>query len=106
MGGFEAITLRTERLTLRPPCAGDADDKFAAVDDEVRRWMAWSVDYDRDKALRWCTEGAFRDPQREVNFVIEPTETGRFAGVIGIGRADWEAGVAETGYWIGPSARR
>jgi RimJ/RimL family protein N-acetyltransferase len=106
MDGFEATTLRTERLTLRPPAAGDADDKVAAVDDEVRRWMAWSVDYDRDKALRWCTEEAFRDPQREVNFVIEPAETGRFAGVIGINRADWANGVAETGYWIGPSARR
>ena len=106
MAGFEPTTLRTDRLILRPPGAGDADDKFAAVDDEVRQWMAWAVDYDRDKALRWCTEEAFRDPQREVNFVIEPSETGRFAGLIGIGRADWDTGVAETGYWIGPSARR
>jgi RimJ/RimL family protein N-acetyltransferase len=106
MTGFRPTTLRTDRLTLRPPVAGDADDNLAAVDDEVRRWMAWSVDFDRDKALLWCTEQAFRDPQREVNFVLEPTETGRFAGMIGISRADWDTGVAETGYWIGPSARR
>jgi RimJ/RimL family protein N-acetyltransferase len=106
MAGFEPTTLRTDRLTLRPPVAHDVDDNLAAVDDEIRRWMAWSVDFDRDRALRWCTEEAFRDPQREVNFVIEPTETGRFAGMIGIGRADWDTGVAETGYWIGPSARR
>ena len=104
--GFEPTTLRTDRLVLRPPGAGDADDNLAAVDDEVRRWMPWSVGFDRDKALRWCTEQAFRDPQREVNFVIEPAETGRFAGVIGLGRADWDTGVAETGYWIGPFMRR
>jgi RimJ/RimL family protein N-acetyltransferase len=103
---FPATTLRTERLTLRPPGAGDAGDAFAAVDPEIRRWMPWSVDYSRDKALQWCTEEAFRDPGRETNFVIVPHATGRLAGVIGINRADWAAGVAETGYWLGPADRR
>jgi RimJ/RimL family protein N-acetyltransferase len=106
MTGFEPTTLRTDRLTLRPPGAGDAAGQFAAVDREVQRWMAWSVDYSRDKALEWCTEEAFQDPGREANFVIVPHVTGRLAGVIGISRADWETGVAETGYWLGPADRR
>jgi RimJ/RimL family protein N-acetyltransferase len=106
MGGFEPTTLRTERLTLRPPEAADAGDAFAAVDQVVQRWMPWAVRYTRDKALHWCTKEAFRDPRREANFTIVPDRTGRFAGVIGIGRADWETGVAETGYWIGPADRR
>lgn len=105
MAGFETTTLRTDRLVLRPPGKGDADDHLAVVDEEIRRWMAWSADFTREKALLWCTEGAFRDPLRELNFVIEPKESGRFAGMIGIGRADWETGVAEAGYWIGPAAR-
>ncbi|HEY0540989.1 MAG TPA: GNAT family protein [Actinoallomurus sp.] len=106
MTAFEPITLRTDRLTLRPPGAGDAGAQFAAVDHEVQRWMGWSVNYSRDKALRWCTEEAFRDPSREANFVIVPHATGRLAGVIGVSRADWETGVAETGYWLGPADRR
>jgi RimJ/RimL family protein N-acetyltransferase len=106
MDGFAPVTLRTDRLTLRPPGAGDAGDVFAAVDDEVRRWMPWSLEYTHDKALRWCTADAYREPLRETHFVIVPHTTGRFAGVIGISRADWEAGVAETGYWLGPAGRR
>jgi RimJ/RimL family protein N-acetyltransferase len=106
MDGFAPATLRTDRLTLRPPGAADADDAFAAVDHEVRRWMPWSLEYTHDKALRWCTSEAYRDPVHETHFVIVPHLTGRFAGVIGISRADWETGVAETGYWLGPGGRR
>jgi RimJ/RimL family protein N-acetyltransferase len=105
MRGFEPTTLRTERLTLRPPEAADAGDVFAAVDQVIQRWMPWSLGYTRDKALDWCTKEAFRDPQREANFAIVPDRIGRFAGVVGIGRADWDTGVAETGYWIGPAGR-
>lgn len=105
MAGFQPTVLSTERLVLRPPERADADDQLAAVDDEVRRWMPWSVGYTRDKALHWCTEEAFRDPRRQLNFVIVPREIGRPVGAIGISRAEWEAGIAETGYWIGPVAR-
>jgi RimJ/RimL family protein N-acetyltransferase len=106
MAGFEPVTLRTARLALRPPEAGDADDAFAAVDAEVRRWMPWALGNTRDRTLQWCTKEAFRDPLREVNFAIVPHATGRFGGVVGISRADWEVGVAETGYWLGPADRR
>jgi RimJ/RimL family protein N-acetyltransferase len=105
MDGFAPATLRTDRLTLRPPGADDAGDMFAAVDHEVRQWMPWSLGYTEDKALRWCTADAYRDPVRETHFVIVPHTTGRFVGVIGINRASWEAGVAETGYWLGPGGR-
>jgi RimJ/RimL family protein N-acetyltransferase len=105
MAGFGLVTLRTDRLTLRPPEAGDTDDHLACVDDEVRRWMTWSEGFTREKALRWCATEATGDLMRAVNFAIVPRETGRLAGMVGIGRADWDAGVAETGYWIGPAAR-
>jgi RimJ/RimL family protein N-acetyltransferase len=104
-GDFEPTTLRTDRLTLRPPGAGDAGETLAAVDDEIRRWMPWALGYTHDKALRWCTEVAYSDPVHETHFVIVPQATGRLAGVIGINRADWETGVAETGYWMGPGGR-
>lgn len=106
MAGFEPVTLRAERLNLRPPEGGDAGDAFAAVDHEVKRWLSWAPDYSYDKALRWCTEDAYRDLSRDLNLVIVPHVTGRLAGVIGISRADWDSGVAEVGYWIGPADRR
>jgi RimJ/RimL family protein N-acetyltransferase len=106
MAGFEPTTLRTDRLTLRPPEQADAGDAFAAVDAEVQRWLAWAVGYSYEAALRWCTEEAHRDPCHELNFVIVPEATGRLGGVIGISRADWDSGVAEVGYWIGPADRR
>src|ERR1044072_2552399 len=98
MTRFEPTTLRTERLTLRPPEAADADDVFAAVDQVVQRWSPWSTAYTRAKALEWCTQEAFRDPAREVNFTIVPDRTGRFAGAPGGGRAGSGAGAAGRGY--------
>ncbi|GLY86350.1 GNAT family N-acetyltransferase [Actinoallomurus iriomotensis] len=106
MTSFEPTTLRTERLVLRPPEEGDAPDCFAAVDQVVRRWMPWAREYTLESARRWCAKEAFRDPRREASFAIVPERTGRFGGVIGFSRADWETGVAETGYWIGPADRR
>ncbi len=106
MTGFEPTTLRTERLTLRPPGPQDAGDAFAAVDHVVQHWMPWAPGYTRDRALRWCAHDAHRDLRHEANFVIVPDTTSRLAGVIGLSRADWESGVAETGYWIGPADRR
>ncbi|GLY79505.1 GNAT family N-acetyltransferase [Actinoallomurus iriomotensis] len=105
MAGFAPTALRTGRLTLRPIEAGDVDAYLTAVDDEVRRWMPWSEDFTREKAVRWCTEEAAGDLSRALNFAIVPGDAGRLEGGVGIGRADWETGVAETGYWLGPAAR-
>lgn len=105
MAGFEPVTLRTERLILRPIDKGDVDAYLTEVDDEVRRWMTWAEDPSPEKALRWCAEEASGDLQRSLNLAIVPAETGRFAGGIGLVRVDWALGVAETGYWIGPSGR-
>ncbi|MFB9840004.1 GNAT family N-acetyltransferase [Actinoallomurus acaciae] len=106
MSSFGPIVLRTERLVLRPPEERDAPDCFAAVDQVVRRWMPWAHGYTLERARQWCVKEAYRDPRRETSFVIVPDRTGRAGGVIGINRADWETGVAETGYWIGPADRR
>jgi RimJ/RimL family protein N-acetyltransferase len=105
MAGFEPVTLRTDRLVLRPFEAGDVDAYLDGVDDEVRRWMPWSEDLSPEKALKWCAENAAADLQRALNLVIVPAETGRFAGGIGLGRTDWEAGVTEIGYWSAPAGR-
>ncbi|GAA4509860.1 GNAT family N-acetyltransferase [Actinoallomurus oryzae] len=106
MTSFGPVRLRTERLVLRPPEENDAPDCFAAVDQVVRRWMPWAQGYTLESARQWCTKDAFLDPQRQTSFAIVPDRTGRFGGVIGISRADWDTGVAETGYWIGPADRR
>lgn len=105
MAGFEPTALRTGRLTLRPIGEGDVDAYLAGVDDEVRRWMPWSRNLTREKAWRWCVEESGADLRRTLNLAMVPAETGRFAGVIGLNRTDWEAGVAEIGYWAGPAAR-
>lgn len=100
------VTLLTERLTLRPFAETDVEAVMAAgADPEMRRWMPWAVRQTRAHAITWCTVLAHEDPEHRINFAIVP-EGGHCAGSIGLGRAAWESGRVEIGYWIAPSARR
>jgi ribosomal-protein-serine acetyltransferase len=98
------IILETPRLLIRPPREDDAKDVFAGVDDQVRRWMPWAqYDYTVEDALDWCTRLAHSDPDRTAIFVIEAED--RFAGSIGLTRANWVDGRVEIGYWLASWAR-
>lgn len=102
----EGVTLATRRLTLRP--FGEADVEAvvaAAADPELLRWMPWAAEQTPERGRAWCTVEAHEDPERRINFAIA-AEGGRCAGSIGLGRAAWDSGRVEIGYWIAPWARR
>lgn len=99
------ITLRTERLVLRPHRAQDVPDAVAAArDPQMRTWMAWAPRQTPEQALAYCTDVSHRDPEHKIDLAVEAA--GRMSGAIGLERADWQAGRVEIGYWIAPWARR
>ncbi len=80
-----ATELRTARLRLRPPVAGDAEWIFAsyAQDPEVTRYLSWaphgSIDETRafqEQLLEWLAEGDW------AGWIIEPLEGERPVGMI------------------------
>jgi RimJ/RimL family protein N-acetyltransferase len=100
------VTLHTERLTLRPFGETDVEAVMAAAaDPEMRRWMPWAERQTPEQAITWCTALAHEDPEHRVNFAIVP-RGGHCAGSVGLGRAAWEGGRVEIGYWVAPWARR
>jgi RimJ/RimL family protein N-acetyltransferase len=100
------VTLVTERLTLRPFGEADVEAVMAAVaDPELQRWMPWAAGYTLEHGITWCTVLAHEDPGHSIAFAIAP-DGGRCAGSVGLGRAAWESGRVEIGYWVAPWARR
>ncbi|WP_169806691.1 GNAT family N-acetyltransferase [Microtetraspora malaysiensis] len=97
-----------EHIVLRPFDRRDAFDVLAAVrdDPEIARWMPWAAGYTLERAVEWCTRHAHAPGLSGANFAIEPRDGGRFAGAVGVHRADRERGDVEVGYWISPWARR
>lgn len=106
MPRFElGVVIDTRRLRLRPFTADDADDAVrAAADPEIRRWLDWADGYDRERAVDFCTGRAHSEPETKLTWAIDARD--RLVGSIGLQRADWANGKAETGYWIAPWARR
>ena len=99
-------TLTSGDLTLRPFTDADADDVTEACQDaETLRWLPLPQPYTRANA-EWFI-GTFGPAQRAsgagIVFAIE--SGGRLAGAIDLKRVNWEAKVAEVGYWVAPWAR-
>ena len=103
---FPQTTLAAENLILRPFTPTDADDVTEACQDiETLRWLALPRPYTRANA-EWFI-GTFGPGQREsgagIVFAIE--SAGRLAGAIDLKGVNWEARIAEVGYWVAPWAR-
>ncbi|MCG5216322.1 GNAT family N-acetyltransferase [Streptosporangium sp. KLBMP 9127] len=99
--------LETARLTLRPFEAADAGDVLAASGDpDIRRWLKWAHDFDRERARDFCLRRAHLDPGTTALCAFVDRETGRLSGAVSLFGADWTDGFAYCGYWTAPWARR
>lgn len=97
--------IRTERLLLRAPRAGDGAVVLAQVRDsiaELKQWMPWAKDdYGEKEAEEWCRKAAANFLAREqFQFLIFDLKTNHHIGNIGLFKFNWEIPSCEIGYWL------
>jgi ribosomal-protein-alanine N-acetyltransferase len=80
----EVKVLTGERVTLRAPRLGDADELFASVacDPEVTRYMSWTPHPNVDETRRVITE--LFNVGGEVNWLIQLRDSGEIVGTCGL----------------------
>jgi RimJ/RimL family protein N-acetyltransferase len=100
----EPVTLRTARLELSAPVAGDVDAIFAACQDPgIQRYTTVPSPYEREHAEKFIDTVAQQwagDQHR--TWVVREGAT--LVGTIGIYRLDGK-GTGEIGYWVAPDQR-
>ncbi|HEY4029149.1 MAG TPA: GNAT family N-acetyltransferase [Caulobacteraceae bacterium] len=94
--------IRTDRLMLRPPVAGDVPALARFAGDYAIACMTTRMPhpYAEADARQFVTLVARQDPARERTFAIERQGEG-VVGCIGFHRMAGAAGPLEIGYWIG-----
>jgi RimJ/RimL family protein N-acetyltransferase len=101
---MDPVTLRSARLTLRPPALDDVDAITAACQDPgIQRYVPVPVPYAREDAVSYvsdfCPDG-WASGERLTWAVLEGDA---LVGTVGLHAiAD---GAAEIGYWLAPGAR-
>lgn len=104
---FPLVTLRTDRLLLRPFREADAPDVHAVWhDDEYLRFAPAGLPIagaDLDTARRWCADGA--RPGRTASFAAVPFGTERLCGHVALFDADRATMICEIHYWVAPWGR-
>lgn len=98
-------TLRTDRLVLRTPRAGDGARVNTAVVEsaaELALWMPWALPTpavaDTEK---WCREAAAKWLKREeLHFSVYLPDGQTCVGACGMHHIDWRVPLAEIGYWM------
>jgi RimJ/RimL family protein N-acetyltransferase len=101
---MDPVTLRTARLTLRPPALDDVDAIVAACQDPgIQRYVPVPVPYTREDAVSYvgsfCPDGWASGAR--LTWAIQEGES--FVGTVGLHAvAD---GAAELGYWLAPESR-
>jgi ribosomal-protein-serine acetyltransferase len=98
-------TLCGQRVFLRPYCAADAEQVFAAIDesrDFLRPWMPWvddhaTVEDTREFCIRCAASWLLRT---ELPLAIFEVVSGRYVGSTGFHEPDWELRSFEIGYWL------
>ncbi len=101
------FSIETERLTLRPPRAGDGPMVFAAVTEslpELRRFLAslpWvGARQSIESSEIYCrTSQANFVARRDFPFLLLERASGELVGASGLHRADWATPKVEVGYW-------
>ncbi|MBI5276416.1 MAG: GNAT family N-acetyltransferase [Burkholderiales bacterium] len=99
--------IRTARLTLRPPRAGDGAVVFEAVLEslpELRRFLAslpWvGGEQSIENSESWCRNSAANFlARKDLPFLMFDTASGEYLGSTGLHRMDWGVPKAEVGYW-------
>lgn len=101
---MDPVSLRTARLTLRPPALDDVDAIAAACQDPgIQRYVPVPVPYTREDAVSYvgafCPDG-WASGER-LTWGIH--EGDAFVGTVGL--SDVADGAAEIGWWLAPGAR-
>lgn len=95
---------QSERLTIRPPRAGDGPVVNRAIHDSfesLRAWMPWAKELPTlEESEEVCRKGYVNFWSREdLHLLLFNTETGELVGSSGLHRINWEVRKFEIGYW-------
>lgn len=103
---FPEVTIRGDRIRLRPLTAADVAPVVEASSDEVTQtWLPLPRPYVEADGRRFCLEFAPRSRETGQGIVFGIELEGRLAGAIDLKRTDWRARSTEIGYWAAPWAR-
>jgi RimJ/RimL family protein N-acetyltransferase len=97
--------IRTTRLVLRVPAAGDgqavAHSVLASLG-ELKPWMPWATDaYDLAAAESWCRKSAGEFLLREqLQFLLALADGAGHVGNAGLFAFNWQTKKCEIGYWL------
>jgi Acetyltransferases, including N-acetylases of ribosomal proteins len=101
---MEPVVLRSERLVLRAPDAGDIDTIAALCQDpDVQHWTTVPSPYTREDAAQFVQEVVSRGWAEDTGHQWGIRADDRLLGMIGLTRIGH--GEAELGYWLAPEAR-
>jgi RimJ/RimL family protein N-acetyltransferase len=101
---MDPVTLRTARLTLRPPALDDVDAIAAACQDPgIQRYVPVPVPYGRDDAVSYVAGSCATGWATGERLTWAIHEGDAVIGTVGLG--DVADGAAELGYWLAPGAR-
>jgi RimJ/RimL family protein N-acetyltransferase len=102
-GDLSELRITSARLTLRAFTMEDAAESFAAITQNVTRYMSWNAPESADDHRAVCAATvADAKVGRNLSLVARETGTGAFVGVVGLHPADGD--LLETGLWLTESA--
>ncbi|PPF53302.1 GNAT family N-acetyltransferase [Clavibacter michiganensis] len=101
---MDPVTLRTPRLTLRPPALDHVDAIHAACQDPaIQRYVPVPVPYAREDAVTYVADFCAAGWASGDRLTWAVLEGGDLVGTVGLHAiAD---GAAEIGFWLAPGAR-
>ena len=103
---FPEVTIRGDRIRLRPLTAADVAPVVEACNDAVTQtWLPLPRPYTEADGRWFCLEFAPRQRDSGLGVVFGIEFDGRLAGAIDLKRTDWRARTTEIGYWASPWAR-
>lgn len=100
------MPIKTPRLLMRPPQAGDGPELNAAILEsweEIKDWLPFvkqgkpTLENSEENVRRAFAKWVLREDLRVSMWDIE---TGKFAGSTGLHRINWELPAFEIGYWV------
>lgn len=99
------MPIRTPRLVLRPPQAGDGamvHEAKVESQPELAKWMPWARDGvgTVEETESMARENFAKFILRQDMMLLALSHDGRFIGATGLHRFDWEFRSFEIGYWI------